>query len=50
MNYESGEKYQGEWFEDTQHGRGNLTYPNDVLFIGIWEHGERVSGSYSYKV
>ncbi len=32
--YFSGDRYDGEWAEDTQHGKGTLNFHNDGVYTG----------------
>ena len=31
--------YDGEWFDDLQHGEGTLVYPDGRMISGIWRLG-----------
>lgn len=39
--YDSGGKYEGEWFENLRHGRGKMNFPNGDEYEGEWEVDKR---------
>ena len=34
MKYQNGRVYEGEWENDTRHGRGFELYPNGNIYLG----------------
>ena len=36
MTYASGERYEGQWFQDQQHGRGTYYALNNNRYEGLW--------------
>ena len=45
----SGDKYVGQWNQDTMHGHGTLTYVNGDKYRGRWENGRRHDEDAHYK-
>ena len=37
--YRNGERYEGQWREDTAHGKGTLTYAGGDKYVGEWAEG-----------
>lgn len=29
-------KYEGQWFQDQQHGRGTFYFSNNNKYVGLW--------------
>ena len=42
MTFPDGEKYVGEFKDETYHGKGTYTYPDGSKDEGIWKNGELV--------
>ena len=43
MQFQSGDIYEGKWFNNSFHGFGKMTYKNNLVFkeyIGDWKNGE----------
>ena len=42
--FPDGEKYEGQWFQDQQHGRGIYYFMNNNRYDGMWfqdyQHGK----------
>ncbi len=38
--YENGEKYEGEFLNNKEHGYGKFTFKNGITIEGIWINGE----------
>ena len=45
MNYPDGIKYEGEFYENSPHGKGKLTNKNGEIFDGDFKNGNKTSGS-----
>lgn len=39
--YRNGERYEGNWREDTAHGKGTLTYAGGDKYVGEWAEGKK---------
>ncbi len=41
-----GEKYEGQWMQDQQHGKGTYYFQNNNKYVGLWfrdyQHGHGV--------
>ena len=42
LQYRNGERYEGQWKDDTAHGKGTLTYAGGDRYVGEWAEGELV--------
>ena len=42
INYDSGEKYIGEWKENKYHGQGTITFPDGTKERGYYMNNEYV--------
>ena len=49
MNYPDGSKYEGEFYENSPHGKGKLTNKNGEIFAGDFKNGNKTSGSIHFK-
>ncbi len=38
--FKNGEKYEGEFLDNKEHGYGRFTFRNGVTIDGIWINGE----------
>jgi len=41
FTWPSGERYEGEYYEDQKHGEGRLTYSDGSYYQGEWRGGVR---------
>ena len=41
LQYRNGERYEGQWKDDTAHGKGTLTYAGGDKYIGEWAEGKK---------
>ena len=41
FTFDSGEKYVGEWKDDTFNGQGTYTWPNQGQYVGEYKDGSR---------
>ena len=49
-NFESGDKYVGEWKDDKRNGKGTNTFPDGEKYEGEWLEGEKHGqGTYIWK-
>jgi hypothetical protein len=39
--FETEGEYVGEWSHDMRHGKGEMTWPNGVIYFGYFRHGRR---------
>ena len=44
----SGQKYVGEWENDTKHGQGTQTWPNGAKYVGEWQNSRHGQGTYTH--
>ena len=42
MNNVTGEKYEGEWYQDKRHGHGKFSRSKDIFWEGEWVNDEPV--------
>ncbi|CAE8715892.1 unnamed protein product [Polarella glacialis] len=49
MKFANGDCYEGDWFEGKFQDRGKYIYANKDEFMGLWEKGVKVSGTFYYK-
>ena len=49
MTYKNGDVYEGEWFNNLKHGKGQITYTNGDKQIGNWLNGIFENGQYIKK-
>ena len=47
MEYEDGEKYEGEWKKNLKDGKGILIYKNKEIIEGFWKNDILVSNNLS---
>ena len=49
IEYDSGNVYEGEYGDDSPHGKGKMIYADGSVYEGEWEDGEFVGASGSSK-
>jgi len=49
MNFSDGNRYIGEWKDDTMHGKGKLYHINGDVYEGIWRDNS-MSGNGSFDI
>lgn len=49
QNFKSGDSYEGDWADGKFQDRGKYVYANGDVFMGIYDKGVKVSGSFYFK-
>ena len=39
MKFKDGSIYQGDFYNDKQHGTGTFIYQDGKKYVGLWKHG-----------
>jgi hypothetical protein len=49
MEYDNGDVYDGEWYNDLKQGYGQMDLSNGTSFVGEWSNDYMVKGIFTYK-
>lgn len=51
IEYETGEKYEGDYYNDQKNGVGKMTYADGNTYEGEWRNDKRQGyGKYTYNI